>query len=110
MMIFRVLLIVVSREPVWCVRPLRLHVGGVRWGDYRLEQSRWCVCRGRPLRRALLSPVGSEYCLLICNVIRAAPMLRSGVLGRRGPGRGPRATMWDGGYDVTRTKTKPELM
>ena len=88
-MIVCVLLILVSREPVWCVRPLRLRVGGVRWRDCRLEPSWWCGCRGRPRRRALLLPVGSEYRLLICNVIRAAPMLRSGVLGRRGPGRDP---------------------
>ena len=100
-----------TREPrTGVVRPaaavaLRLRVGGVRWRDCRLEPSWWCGCRGRPRRRALLLPVGSEYRLLICNVIRAAPMLRSGVLGRRGPGRDPLATMWDGGYDVTRTET-----
>ena len=57
---------------------------------------------GRTLLRAMLAPVGSEYRLPICDVIRVAPLLRSGRLGLRGPVRPPRATMWDGGYDVTR--------
>ena len=55
-----VVLVVVSREPWWCVRPLRLHVGGVRWGDYRLERSRRCVRGGRTLRRAMLAPLDSK--------------------------------------------------
>ena len=105
-MIACVLMILVGREPVWCVRPLRLRVGGVRWGGCRLDPFWVCGCHGRPRRRALFLPVGSEYRLLICNVIRAAPMLRSGVLGRRGPGRDPLATMWDVGYDVTRKETE----
>ena len=101
-----VLLVVVSREPWWCLRPLRLHVGGVLWRDCRLGRSRRCIRSGRTLLRAMLAPVGSEYRLLICDVIRVAPLLRSGMLGLRGPVRDPRATMWDVGYDVTRKETE----
>ena len=55
----------------------------------------------------MLAPVGSEYRLPICcDVIRVAPLLRSGMLGLRGPVRDPRATMWDAGYDVTRKETE----
>ena len=72
-----VVLVVVSREPWWCVRPLRLHVGGVLWRGCPLGLSRRCIRSGRTLLRAMLGPVGSEYRLPICDVIRVAPLLRS---------------------------------